>query len=656
MTRRILCAIVLIAACALHACGRRPPVGPKMIVLGFDGLDYALTKQMLDAGRLPNFARLAKSGSFTPLETTIPPQSPVAWGSFITGLDPGGHGLFDFIHRDAHTMAPYLSTTRTEPSKWTIKVGTRQFPLTSGSVTLLRDGHAFWESLESHGVHASILRMPDNFPPSGSASVELSGMGTPDLLGTYGTFAFYTSEPFAFAGRTVAGGTVHQVRIVDGTVRAELRGPDNPYRTTPQPVSVPFTAYVDTRARAAKLAIGASGDEQRLLTVGEWSDWVPIEFPLIDLPIVGGSRLRGMCRFYLKQVDPYFQLYVTPINLDPMAPALPISTPRSFARDLARATGRFYTQGMPEDTKAFTAGVFDADEFLRQARLAQDEVRRQYRDVLDRFEGGLLFYYVGNVDQVSHMMWRSMDPEHPAYNAETDARYRTVIEDLYVELDRMVGETLDRIARGPDAHDTTLVVMSDHGFTSWRRTFHLNAWLEQNGYLSMRSGAARDVPLLGAIEWSRTRAYGLGLNGLYLNVAGRERHGIVDASARAALADEIATKLRQVIDPATGQAAIANVYPRDRAFRGVARPDIAPDLIIGYAKGTRGSNESALGEVPAEILTDNRDQWSGDHCMDPPAVPGVLFTSRPLKTRPARLQDVAGALLGELGIAPFPPR
>ena len=262
------------------------------------------------------------------------------------------------------------------------------------------------------------VRAPANYPPSGEASHELSGMGTPDILGTYGTFSFYTSEPFAYAGRTIAGGVVRRVRIIQDRVDAELDGPDNPFRRERVKVTAPFTAYIDPREPAARIIIGA---EQRVLAVGEWSDWVPVTFALTPL-----ESLKGMCRLYLKQVRPYFELYVTPINLDPMSPALPISTPSSYASELAEATGRFYTQGMPEDTKAYSAGVFNADEFLRQASQTAEESRRQYAYVLDRFVGGanggggsderLLFYYFGHVDQVSHMMWRAMDPDHPAYD------------------------------------------------------------------------------------------------------------------------------------------------------------------------------------------------------------------------------------------------
>ena len=614
--------------------------GRRVIVLGFDGLDYGLTRELIARGRLPNFAKLEQSGTFAPLQTSIPPQSPVAWSSFITGLDPGGHGIFDFIHRDPATMEPYLSTTRTHAASMQVKVGRWQFPLVSGNVELLRRGRPFWEVLEQHGIQATIIRMPANFPPSGSATRELSGMGTPDLLGTYGIFSYYTSKPAAF-GKTVSGGNIYRVSLAEGVVNGTLYGPDNPFLTEPEKVSTRFSVYIDAQNPVAKIV---AGNQERVLRVGEWSDWVPIEFAPMPL-----RQIRGMCRFYLKQVRPDFELYVSPINLDPFEPALPISTPKSYAAELARATGRFYTQGIPEDTKSLSAAVLSRDEFLTQARSVDDEARRQYTHVLEGFKEGLLFYYFGHVDQVSHMMWRSLDPGHPAYDPQTDAKYRNVIEDLYAELDGVVGETLQRLG-----DNSTLIVMSDHGFTSWRRAFHLNSWLRDNGYLAVRDpGLKNDPGLFANVDWSHSRAYAIGLNGLYVNLRGRERAGIVPTADRESLLAEITTKLLHTVDVTTGHPAVTRIFARDTVYPG-ADPRIAPDLIIGYAKGVRSSDESALGGVPQEVMTDNTNAWSGDHCMDPAVVPGILLTNRPLRSPAASLQNLAGAILGEFGVAGFP--
>jgi predicted AlkP superfamily phosphohydrolase/phosphomutase len=406
-------------------------------------------------------------------------------------------------------------------------------------------------------------------------------------------------------------------------------------------VKVDLVAHLDASRTYAKIV---AGGEERLLRVGEWSDWVPLRFPL------AWGELTAQCRFYLKALAPEFELYMTPLNIDPLAPALPVSSPATYAADLARQTGRFYTQGMPEDTKAFKAGALTAPEFLRQARLASEEVERQYEHALGAFTDGFLFYYFGNVDQVSHMMWRPMDPGHPAYDAVKDPPFARVIEDLYVEMDAIVGRTLPRL--GPD---DLLVVMSDHGFVSWRRSFNLNTWLRDHGYLRLRRGVRAGSPAtFDDIDWAGTRAYGLGLNGLYVNLRGREARGIVEPGARDALAREIAGKLVATLDPATGSPAVTKVFRREEAYRVDGQEDLAPDLIVGYAKGTRTSDESALGGVPTDVIVDNRSEWTGDHCMDPDAVPGILVTSRRLGRPSPSLRDLAPALLAEIGIAGFP--
>lgn len=629
----------------LAACGTAASPGKRVIVLGFDGMDYELTRKMMDEGRLPNFSRLAREGTFGPLGTTVPPQSPVAWSSFITGKDPGGHGIFDFIHREPTTLIPYLSTSRAEAGEPLFKIGKWQIP-SSGSIELLRRGQPFWEVLEQHGIRTTIMRMPANFPPSGTASHELSGMGTPDIVGSYGTFLFYTADRKPFAGKKVSGGKVIEAAVRDNAFEGRIYGPDNPFLIEPEKVKTGFKVYLDPDQPVAKIVVG-DGEHELILNEGEWSGWVPVEFDLIPT-----QTLRGMCRFYLKEVRPVFQLFITPVNFDPLNPDAPISTPNSFAAELAEATGEFYTQGMPENTKALTEGVFSRREFLTQAEIAGQEVIDQYHFVLDQFEDGLLFYYFGNLDQVSHMMWRTLDPGHPKYDPETDPEFASVIPEIYEKMDAVVGYTLDRIG-----DDTTLIVMSDHGFTSWRRSFHLNTWLLENGYLTLRDPNRRQASeFFAGVDWSRTRAYALGLNGLYINLRGREPNGIVSASEREALVAEIADKLLATMDPATGAPAVTKAYIREQIYHDRENIELAPDIIVGYAKMTRGSNESALGGLTAEVFTDNDEQWSGDHCMDHETVPGILLTNRKLKKTATALDNLAAAVLAEFGIEEFPTK
>jgi predicted AlkP superfamily phosphohydrolase/phosphomutase len=521
-----------------------------------------------------------------------------------------------------------------------LTLGSWQFPLSGGRVELLRGGQAFWEVLEARGIETTIVRMPANFPPSGKATRELSGMGTPDMLGTYGIFTLFSSKPEVFERRDVSGGVIQPIDVIDGVARGRIEGPNHPYRTTPTPMTIEFAAHVDSTNQAVTLVVG---DETRLLEVGEWSSWVPIELPILPL-----STLPGELRFLLKSIRPYFELYVSPINLDPLAPALPISTPEDYAAELATSTGRFYTQGMPEDTRARNVEALTADELLAQARITADENRRQFHYVLERFTDGLLFYYFGHVDQVSHVLWRSRDPDHPAYTA-ADARYTTVIDTLYTEMDGVVGEAMARL--GPD---DLLIVMSDHGFAPWRRAMNVNSWLRDRGYLAVTNAQAGLAPGLGGVDWNRTRAYAVGLNGVYLNLRGRESKGIVAPEEAERLAAAIAAEMEATQDPATGAAAVTKAFVTRTTFAREAYPALAPDIIVGYARGTRVSSDSALGVVAADVFSDNREPWSGDHSMDPAHVPGVLFTSRPLKIPSDRLQTLAASILAEFGIDGFP--
>jgi predicted AlkP superfamily phosphohydrolase/phosphomutase len=618
-----------------------------VIVLGFDGLDLGLTGRLIDEGRLPAMARLEREGAFAPLQTAVPPESPVAWSNFMTGMDAGGHGIFDFVHRDPATLFPFASDSKALPEGFTLKLGKWRFPITGGGYESLRKGEPFWKTLEENGIESWVLRMPANYPTSGEASRELSGMGTPDVNGAR-FFSFYTSELF-YPTEGITGGNVYEWDVYDGMAEQQLHGPDNPLLEGKHPLTVGFKVYVDASIGAAKFEVEDSSE--LVLEVGEWSDWVSLEFELMPT-----QTLHGICRFYLKSIEPELEVYVSPINFDPMAPDAPISTPASYATDLAEATGRFYTQGMPEDTKAFTEGVLEIDQFLEQARIAGDEVIAQYGHVLGEFvrsSAGFLFYYFSNSDLVSHVMWASMDPGHPAYDEETYGRHADVIPALYEELDAVVSRTLDAID-----DSTLLVVMSDHGFASWRRSFNLNSWLVDNGYLVLIDPTLEEDPgFFRNVDWSRSRAYGMGINGLYVNLRGREKNGIVEPRDRRALMDEIAAKLLATVDPATGMPALTKVYAREDVYEDMGQLEIGPDLQMGFAKGYRGSGKGALGDIEPEVLRDNLGDWTGDHIMDHESVPGVLLTSRPLRKPAPSLESLAASLLAEMGIeGEFPRR
>jgi len=611
----------------------------RLIILGIDGMDPQLLHRFMREGKMPNFAKLEAQGDFRPLTTSIPPQSPVAWSNLITGMNAGGHGIFDFIHRDPKTLSLYFSASKVEGPKHAIHLGNWAIPLCSGSAEQLRQGTAFWQILDQHWIPNTIFRIPSNFPPVPAKGNTLSGMGTPDLRGTYGTFSFYTDDPVATPG-AVEGGQIIPVQVENSRVTANLIGPDNSFRKGNPAATEAFTVAVDPLESVARVTVQ---DHEFILREGEWSDWVRVEFQLI--PFFG--NIKGMCRFYLKQAHPRFQLYVSPINIDPADPALPISTPSSYSRFLSDETGEFHTQGIAEDTKALSDGVLDDKEYLQQSRTVLAEHRRIFDAEFPKFKQGVFFFYFSSLDLNSHMFWRLMDPQHPEYDATLAAENGSAIEDFYQQVDQVLGEVLPRLD-----DQTTLLVLSDHGFAPYNRSFNLNTWLLNTGYIKLKGGAVSDTSEpLGNVDWSQTRAYGIGLNGLYLNLRGRESNGIVEPGTQADnLMAELRAKLLDVQDPKSKQHVITRVDLASEAYQGpYARS--GPDMLVGYNRGYRAGWQTILGSFPAQELEDNTNPWSGDHCMDYTLVPGVLLSNRKIAASTPALTDIAPTIFAEFGIA-----
>jgi predicted AlkP superfamily phosphohydrolase/phosphomutase len=618
----------------------------KVIVLGMDGLDHGLIKGWMEAGKLPSFRRLlANGGGFRPLRSSIPPQTPVAWSNFITGTDPGGHGIFDFLRRHPGNLDPShfldFSATETLPAKHTIRIGSTIFPLSGGEVRNLRKGTAFWQAAEKRGIPATIIRMPSNYPPVPARGRTLSGMNTPDIKGTYGLFNYYTNESLQIIEEAAGGGRVHDVYVIGNRVEAKLPGPANSFRSGNPETVIDFRVFIDPVNPVAKIAIQG---QEFILREKEWSGWKRVRFEFIPTQTVS-----GICQFYLKEVRPKFKLYISPVHVDPADPALPISTPASYAEELARRFGPFFTKGLPADTAALDNHVLDEGEFLAQDDVVLSESLEELDFELGRFEEGIFFYYFSSTDQRQHMFWRLIDPDHPSYDAKLAGKYGRTIEEIYVEMDRV----LDRVLRKVD-RDTLLLVMSDHGFNPFRRGFNLNTWLLQNGYLRLAKPWKQETTsFFDDMDWAKTMAYGVGLNGLYINEKGRESEGTVaPGPEKENLIREIARKLEALTDPKTGEKAILYAYVANDVYHG-PYVDLAPDIVLGFNRGYRISWQSPLGGFPKDVFVDNDKKWSGDHMTSPDVIPGIVLANRPIRAETPALYDITATVLGVFGIDPL---
>jgi predicted AlkP superfamily phosphohydrolase/phosphomutase len=635
--------------------GRRSHVssarGKKVIVVGIDGMDPRLSERMMQAGQLPNLDRLRAGGGFCSLGTSTPPQSPVAWASFINGAGPGSHGIFDFIHRHPEEQcAPFFSAAETIPGEGYWEVGEHKLQLDFWpfnhklpKTVLKRQGVPFWDFLDAAGIPSTFYDLPSNYPPSPSRYGHhrcLSGMGTPDMLGTYGTYQHF-AEHHPPGTTDEAGGMRSKLSFEGESATGRIVGTMDSLLKTPHPIAIEFLVYRDREANAAVIDIQ---DQRIVLKAGQWSRWTTLKFALSTPVFVLPQSVSGICRFYLQEVAPNFRLYVTPINMDPSAPALTISEPDSFSRDLGRRLGPFYTTGFQEDYSARKNGVFADDEFLRQANTVLEERLALLDYALENYEHGLLFFYFSSSDLQSHIFWWDSDEKHPVRSGSEAQKYFGQVRRLYQKLDQVIGELMDRYSGR-----ATLIVMSDHGFANFGRQFSLNAWLRAWGYI----GPPECTSIMRDVDWSQSVAYGLGINGLYLNMKGRERDGIVEpGDQREALLTELTERLEAVTDE-NGEKVIRGVYRSDKIYKGSAT-ELAPDLIIGYARGYRASWATCLGDLTDEILLDNDQAWSADHCADALEVPGVLFCNRPIRSNAPSLVDLAPSILAEFGLPAAP--
>lgn len=617
---------------------RNPNLAKKALVLGMDGLDPKLVQRYVAEGKMPTFKRLMERGHFGELQTTMPPQSPVAWGSFITGCNPGGHGIFDFIHRDPTTFTPYLSTSRSYPSDAKVDLGSWSMPLGSGRVELLRKGAALWEPFEAHDIPATIYQVPANFPVMGKGKTKaISGMGTPDLLGGYGISTYYSELPVEGSDKFTSV-RVTRVKASNHQIKTKISGPKNAFRTKSESAEVDLLIQRDPSNDVLLLTIQ---DQQLILQKGEWSDWIPVRFEFIPF----FASASGTVRFLAKEIHPNVKLYMSPIQVDPLEPSMPISNPSGYSAEVAKAIGRFYTQGLPADNKALAEGALTDEEYLQQAKLVLSESERALDYELRRFTEGLLFFYFSSPDQNEHMLWRNMDETHPLYNPNALPEVKNAVSFFYQRMDDCLRRALDKVDSS-----TLLIVMSDHGFAPFVREFHLSTWLVEQGYTAVTDlKKFNDSTFFNYVDWAKTQAYALGINGIYLNLKGREKRGSLSSSDAERVRREIITKLEAVTDPLNGKPVVMKAYDSRELYSG-PHLELAPDILVGYHSGYRISDEAVLGKFPRGTFGNRTDKWAADHCMDPRVVPGTLLTNWRANLATPALWDMAPSIIKAFGL------
>ncbi len=575
----------------------------KVIVIGLDGLEPKIVESMLKAGELPNLAKLRVQGGFGRVRTTYPAQTPVAWSTFATGTNPGGHGIYDFIARDPKTYLPMLSLNRYEQKN----------AFLPPQVVNGRRGTPVWELLSKAGLPSIVIRHPLTYPPDNIRGQMLAGVGVPDLRGGLGSYTLYTS---AEGVKAQEGENVVQIQQGSSDITSYIIGPRDPKSRS----DLKFDITWQLQPAEKRIVLRSAGQPKELeIREGEWSDWLKVKFKVGSL-----LSVRGMVRFYLLRFAPEFELYASPVNFDPDAPLFPISSPPEYAKELQARVGTFYTAGMAEE-----------DAGLKNRRLGEEAFLAQCADVLREREKMMLYELERQRDGLFFILY-DVTPE-----------MKRAIHDHYSNLDAIVGKAM----RYAD-NQTLFIVLSDHGMNSFQRGLNLNTWLYENGMLALQKGVKPGEEVgdfFRCVDWGQTKAFALGLGGIYLNAKGREQRGIITQEEAEGLKLSIAEGLAGIVDPERGRVAVKSVMTREQLYRG-PYAEQAPDLLVNFAEGYRASWGTPLGGVPEGLFVDNDKKWGGDHCIDPALVPGVLFMNRPFEVEQASLVDLAPTILGALRV------
>ena len=621
---------------ALSALKRKKRKGVKrVLIVGLDGQDPDLTEKFLEQGYLPNFRKLREEGTYSRIRTSLPAESPVAWSSFQTGCNPGKHRIYDFLVPNRKSLIPELSSAAVRPSQRTIKIGKYRIPIGRPYIRVGRKSQPFWKILGEHGIFSTVLRVPITFPPEKFKGVLLSAMCLPDVKGSQGTYFYYTSD--CDEHRNLKSGNQLPLKVEAGVASGVISGPENPLLENGNELSLQFKLHLgDAESDSVDLIIEK---ERHTIRIGQYSPWLRIRFRL-GL----GMSVQGICRILPLEKTPHVRLYITPIQIDPERPALPISYPFVYATYLSKLIGPFATLGVAEDTSGLNEGVISEEAFLEQCWSIHSERESMLFDALEKTPRGCVVCVFDITDRIQHMFFRYIE-EHSSSKEEAKVPdYSHVIRDLYKRMDELVGQVMNEIG-----NDTILIVLSDHGFKPFRRGVNLNTWLKEHGYLKLREGA-NSTDMLNYVNWSETRAYAVGFGGIYLNLKGREDRGIVQSGVEAkALKKEIAQKLLSLRDNGEDQIPIKQVFDGKEVYKG-PYVDEAPDLIVGCSPGYRVAWDSVTGGIGELVIEDNTRPWSGDHNMNPSDVPGIFFCNRLVRADESDIMDIAPTILELFGV------
>jgi len=565
----------------------------RVVIIGMDGLDPNCLKNFSSQGLLPNFTKLIKTGFFSKLTTTTPPQSPVAWASFATSTSPAKHQIFDFIKRNKNNYLPHLTFSHALNKENPIKAD------------------SFWQKAKKKNIPTQTLFLPNTFPLPDTTDTMISGMGTPCIDGTESTCHFYFTQ--ASAKEVDQEARSHLVVLPNQKkIKTEIRGPKKLSAKGLTPITIPLELVIKKNTLQIKVQ-----NQTINLKPNKLSSWIEFNFKINPF-----KRFHAIGKFFLKSINP-LKLYLSPLNFHPQNPPFSISQPKNFSAQLFNQHGHFATLGLPNDTWALEHNFLTSQIFLKEAHQIIVDREKIILNQLKNFSSGLFVAYFNTPDPVQHMFYaNSQNKKDP---------HSSAIKNIYLRMDKTLSKINSLLEK-----DDLLIILSDHGFGPFNYEVHLNTILKEHSLLSLKSNTISNE-FLQNTNWNKTKAYALGFNSIYLNLKGRESEGIVSPKDKKKVIKKITAVLKNL--KYQKKPVVKNVYSKKDL--GILERTDSPDIIVGYYQGFRASWKTAVGDLDKKAITKRTQKWSGDHLFDASEVPGILLSNQKLNLKSPSITDIA---------------
>lgn len=520
----------------------------KIIFLGLDAAMPDLVKKFVNEGNMPNIGKLIERGIFSRLETVFPPLTAAAWTAIVSGAGSGTNGVPSLMVKHPGEELDYWHTS-----------------FDRNEVTC----ETLWDVAKRQGKKTALINWPVTYPLGSiteNDGVQLAGALNPPFRYFYmplwdvAPSAVFSSKPLRC--NQVPGRAIKvETKIAQGWTNL-------PHSFKPPiefEITVPPTYIEGYNMQALIYASNLEGYDHMLIsdtkdaaqattdiTIGDYGPWITKSFKARDRQRDGRFRFQIL---ELSKDGKDFKLYQSAINT-----AEPYSVPESLSKEVEKVTGVYMEV---DDPWAFMDGWMNMDTYLEQLQLHADWWGNATKYILENKEWDIAFSWVGTIDHIEHVLYGGIEPRSRVYDPQRADWCMDMIRQVYKQVDDNVG----KILKGVNLDETFVVLISDHGMTHLDWNPYVKEHLARAGLLEYNLDLTTDDPSNLTINWDNTKCHPLEPchAHIFVNLKGRDPHGIVESEAYEKVQEEIIKALYNMKDPDTGESVVALALKKEEA-------------------------------------------------------------------------------------------